>query len=457
MKKILIVMAVLAVVFAVCFFVFQKNNESEKTMKTEGTKENVKNEKIEESEEESEENDAIETENYDVVIVGAGMAGLSAAYNLTKIDKNLKILILEKNARIGGRAYHKKTDDFTYSLGPCFGYHQMMLPTELKSKHKIFFQNAPKGVYYDDKLSLKDYSKQAFDELTGGKKPLNAHKFLNFTVHFEGMENIDKHAFYKPDGYFDFDLISYYESLFAEKTSLKSEVLSVKSKGDNATVVYMKEGRKFKTSAKAVIVATPATVAKKIIRNLPENTQKFLNSVKYSKTKILALVYKKTNDLAPFSYINMEPKYDFWRVDRYFLNNPNYAFYTIYSHKLVDSSDEDFFEQSLNFLNKIGIGNFVKENIVKYEIVVWDKLVTNYCEDSSTDCEMSFVSRVDICAGVVDKCINNPVDKVFLAGDYALLYGGVFSAWLSGRNAANRAGRSLGFKTDSSDISIKKK
>ena len=457
MKKIMIVLAVLAAISAVCLFAFHKN-EPEKTVKAEKTEEIRHPEKIAESKEEAEEDeDAIETENYDIVIVGAGMAGLSAAYQLSHIDKNLKILILEKESHLGGRIYNRKTDDFTYSLGPGFGYHQMMLPAELNGKHKIVFQNAPKGVYYNDRLSLKDYSKQAFDELTGGKIPLKAHKYLNFTVHVEGMENVEQNKFYKPDGYFyDFDLISFYESLFAEKTSLKSTVLSVKSKDDSAEVVYMKDGRKFKTSAKAVIVATPAGVAKKIIRNLHENTRKFLNSVKYSKTKILSLVYKRADDLVPFSYINMESKYDFWHIDRYFLNNQSYAFYTVYSDKLIDSNDEDFLVKSLNFLNKIGIGSFTQENIVKYEIVLWDKLVTNHCEDNSNDCEMSFVSRLDICEGAVDKCINNPVNRVFLAGDYTLLYGGVFSAWLSGRNAANRAGRSLGFKTDSSDI-LKKK
>ncbi len=455
MKKILIVFAVLAVIAAVCFFAFQKNNEPEKTVKTEEIREL---EKIAESTDEPEEDDdAIETESYDVVIVGAGMAGLSAAYHAKSFNKNLKMIILEKDNRVGGRIFNEKSNDILYSIGASMGYHKMMTPVELKDKYRFVSQDAPKGVYFNDKLSLKNTSEEAFNELTGGKVALNHYKFLNLMVHLEMMKNNSENQFYKPDEYFEnFDLVSYYESFLSEQTSLNSEVASIKSRGESVDVVYMKDGKKFKISAKAVIVATPAVVTKKIVKNLPENTLRFLNSVKYGKTKILALVYKKTNDLAPFSYINMESKYDFWKIDRYFLNNPHYAFYTVYSDKLVNSNNEEFLEKSLNFLNKIGIGNFFKENIEKYEIVVWDKLVTNYCEDSSTDCEMSFFSRVDICAGVADKCINNPVDKVFLAGDYTLLYGGVFPAWLSGRNAANRAGRSLGFKTDSSDI-LKKK
>jgi len=37
---------------------------------------------------------------YDVIIIGAGASGLSAAYNLKKKKKNLKILILEAKNRV---------------------------------------------------------------------------------------------------------------------------------------------------------------------------------------------------------------------------------------------------------------------------------------------------------------------------------------------------------------------
>ena len=40
---------------------------------------------------------------YDVVVIGAGISGLSAAYKLKKQKANLKILILEARNRVGGR------------------------------------------------------------------------------------------------------------------------------------------------------------------------------------------------------------------------------------------------------------------------------------------------------------------------------------------------------------------
>lgn len=50
---------------------------------------------------------------YDVVIVGAGFSGLAAALTLEQENKNLKILMIEADNRIGGRSFSKYLDDGT--------------------------------------------------------------------------------------------------------------------------------------------------------------------------------------------------------------------------------------------------------------------------------------------------------------------------------------------------------
>ena len=53
---------------------------------------------------------------YDVIIIGAGPAGLTAAYELSDSDK--EVLVLEKKHRVGGLAETKIYEDFRYDIGP---------------------------------------------------------------------------------------------------------------------------------------------------------------------------------------------------------------------------------------------------------------------------------------------------------------------------------------------------
>ena len=53
---------------------------------------------------------------YDLVIIGAGPAGLTAAYELT--DSNKKVLLLEKKTQVGGLAETKVFGEHRYDIGP---------------------------------------------------------------------------------------------------------------------------------------------------------------------------------------------------------------------------------------------------------------------------------------------------------------------------------------------------
>lgn len=50
----------------------------------------------------------IKNGEFDVIIIGAGLSGLSSGYYLKKADSNLKILIIEAKDRIGGRTQTAK-------------------------------------------------------------------------------------------------------------------------------------------------------------------------------------------------------------------------------------------------------------------------------------------------------------------------------------------------------------
>jgi len=53
---------------------------------------------------------------YDLVIIGAGPAGLTAGYELAKTDK--KVIVIEKKSQVGGLAETKVFDEYRYDIGP---------------------------------------------------------------------------------------------------------------------------------------------------------------------------------------------------------------------------------------------------------------------------------------------------------------------------------------------------
>ena len=59
------------------------------------------------------------TTQYDVIIIGAGITGMTCAYQLTRKHKN--VLVLERENRIGGQIHSWQIDGFTFESGPNTG------------------------------------------------------------------------------------------------------------------------------------------------------------------------------------------------------------------------------------------------------------------------------------------------------------------------------------------------
>ena len=110
--------------------------------------------------------------NYDIIIIGGGIAGIYSMYNLQKKYPNLKVLLLEKNERFGGRIYshYEKIDekDYIMDLGAGrIGFHHtnmVSLINELKLDKTIIPIENTKN--YKETL-IKEIKPTWFPELTG--------------------------------------------------------------------------------------------------------------------------------------------------------------------------------------------------------------------------------------------------------------------------------------------------
>ena len=96
---------------------------------------------------------------YDVIIIGAGPAGLTAAYELS--DSGKKVMLLEKKSRVGGLAETKVFGNYRYDIGPHRFFtknkevYDLFLKildddsVEVKRKTRILFKNS----YFDYPLT----------------------------------------------------------------------------------------------------------------------------------------------------------------------------------------------------------------------------------------------------------------------------------------------------------------
>lgn len=101
---------------------------------------------------------------YDIIIIGAGAAGLSAAMELTKAGR--KVLVLEARNRIGGRIYTIEDDQFTQPIeaGAEFIHGQLPLTTSFLKKAAIKYNtigskiwNVTNGKVEEEQQFIKDW------------------------------------------------------------------------------------------------------------------------------------------------------------------------------------------------------------------------------------------------------------------------------------------------------------
>ena len=107
---------------------------------------------------------------YDLIIIGAGPAGLTAAYQLS--ESNKKVLVLEKKSQVGGLAETKVFGPYRYDIGP----HRFF--TKNKEVYELFLEILGNDAVSVDRKTRILFNNSYFDyPLT----PLNALFGLGFS------------------------------------------------------------------------------------------------------------------------------------------------------------------------------------------------------------------------------------------------------------------------------------
>lgn len=387
--------------------------------------------------------------SYDVVVIGAGLSGLRAAYDL----KDYNILVLEKENRAGGRVFSRKRNGISYDLGAVLAYDKNLLPFEFVSSELIYETGrigilSTGRIHYGGsvteclhKLDLDPQNLRTIDRLAPRRLPDEIYKVLNCLfrqIHFGDMREylvqrqkdalmtFGTHHFAAGNG----EIIGQFVQRLSRCLSFDAEALAVTEEEGHACVTLRRRHKETSVLAKAVILATPAPAALKVLRTKSELSRSFLVSLRHGEGTVVAIGFRG----APFR-------------DLSYLVTPGLATNTILIHnskdrraqvalvyyaaeqsarlKMVDETR--IVEQTVAIIRQLNIGRFLNKDILFSDVCRWPLVGPVISQASYSNW---------------DKRVMRPSDRVFLTGDYLyadpadLLPYGMRAALASGKQTA---------------------
>ncbi len=210
---------------------------------------------------------------YDVIIVGAGPAGLFASYELITKNKNLKILVLEKGSSISKRVCPMKKTGKCAGCNPCailsgYGGAGTFSDGKLNFIAKLGKTDLYKYKSISEANNLIDDTEEIFNKFNMDSKvyPTNMDEalLLKEKIAKVGAELLiikQKHlGSDKLPGYIE-NLTNYLEDKGVTFID-RANVIDINEINSNYEVTYKKENKEYKEKTKYVVVAPGRTGAK---------------------------------------------------------------------------------------------------------------------------------------------------------------------------------------------------
>ena len=284
--------------------------------------------------------------NHDVVIVGGGMSGLASAYLLQKHD----FLLLEKEPHFGGNAYLMDYEGQAYATGAAFVDHESVvafakeiglepLPVDNFDPTLVNGEFVP-DTWGDgiDKLPYSPAVREAFKKF---RKELLA---IDFEKRREELFNVpltDLMKGYPPEiklwwdafgasswgsrcedspaaigvaemqwmagpkrtddrytwpgglGALSKHLVDMLQPKYRERMLTGTTIIAVATDKNGVNVTYM-QGAELKTvSAKAVIMATPKFITRRVVEGIPEKQDEAMQQMRYIPYALVNLIFDK--------------------------------------------------------------------------------------------------------------------------------------------------------------------
>ncbi len=369
---------------------------------------------------------------YDTVVVGGGISGIKTAYEL----REKKIILLEKEERLGGRIWTKNINGTNYEIGALFGYTSSLLPENFNSE-ELIETNDKIGCYTKNHLYLED---NMFNAIKASMPQADQNIFKNLSEKNQVSEILPKltndsqaiirtafniihpgkmNEYVKArmnDAFFTFKTAQYpngnntlldaYLKELNNKYLTGAKVLSVEQKENYILTTYIKNNKTVKLKSKTAVITTPSYITSEIIKDIKPSTKQFLKAIKYGKGAVVSIIVNTKNQKR-FKYI-ITPNQSFNTIFQNLSKDKTKLIYTIY---FIDSfitnnptlKAEDYVNLVLKEIKTMNIGIFDEKNILHKDGYVWKNLGT-------------IISQEPYITFTQD--LLEPIKGVFLAGDY---------------------------------------
>ena len=244
--------------------------------------------------------------HFDVVVVGAGVAGLTTARSL----KSRRVLLVEESARVGGRVLTLERPWGAIDLGACFAFRPTLLPTGAPPPGELADERGPVGALVRDQLVFDATSRGLLDEIEPTERA-SVETALFHQIHpgireeYSAERQGDALVDWYPDHWRNGNgaLVRGWSQGLDAELRLGTSVTALRESERSVAVTLEHGGRTSEVTARAVVVATPADVARRLVSPRSPESRAFLAAVRYARYTVVAFELENVTIEPDFRFI----------------------------------------------------------------------------------------------------------------------------------------------------------